>query len=560
MKNSVLFKFILASLIIVALIAVQGGVSYYLFEKNDSLEDRISQAKDLQTFLVEREVDHHLWMIRLYDMFAGGPIPEKINTYHECNLGKWYYSYQPTDYNQEYYQALEEPHSILHESSREVVGLFREGKTAEAIALFREETIPAVNGVRSNLGKIKELEMEHVAQLDKEMAELDSFINLLLLITTLLSFVIAIIISISLNRMITKPIVHIAGVAEEVAGGDLTKEVVINRSDELGQLAKSFNTMIMKLKELVLSIDQESDRVVHASSILKNSSEENGKMADEIAANMSNLAEGNENTAKEIDVLSDASTKLKEGGTDLLNNVETTFDIAKKSEDAAVNGQEAISKAIQQLDIVSETVNFATDAIEKLGKRSSQIGEMVQLIEGIATQTNLLALNAAIEAARAGEHGAGFAVVAEQVRKLAEESAEAAGQITSLIEDIESETTVTVNSMNVNVEEVEKQVDVINNAGDFLKNIVTLSGETREQVEEIKNFAGNLQEETQKMADAIDSIAAVAEENAASAEEVSAFTEEQTATIEEVAASADELQEMARKLKSMIEKFRIREE
>lgn len=212
------------------------------------------------------------------------------------------------------------------------------------------------------------------------------------------------------------------------------------------------------------------------------------------------------------------------------------------------------------MDAVTESVNFASEAIQKLGKRSAQIGSTIALIQGIASQTNLLALNAAIEAARAGDQGKGFAVVAEEVRKLAEESAEAAGKITSLIEDIESETKVTVEAMDVNVGQIKEQVKVINEAKTSLEKIVDMARDTRIKAEEIHKFEMQLNEQASKMTEAVQSIAAVVEQTAASSEQVSASAQEQNAGVEEVWALADELQSMASELEPLINSFKIGEE
>ncbi|MFW5986055.1 MAG: methyl-accepting chemotaxis protein, partial [Halanaerobiales bacterium] len=283
MKNSIFTKFLLAVMIIVIVIAAQGVISYYLFQKNGELEEELMTAHQLQTFLAEREIDHHLWMIRIYDMFAGGPIPEGVESYQDCNLGQWYYDYEPRDYNRQPYEELKEPHQILHESSQEVLNLFADGNEEEAIELFRENTIPAVNEVRDNLTTMKELESERVANLETEMAALDNRINQIIIISGIVAFIIAVTIALILSRHITGPIGEIVSVAEVVAGGDLTRKLKIDRGDELGQLADSFNAMIDKLRDIVRSITSESEEVVEASTQLKMTSEETGKTAEEIA-------------------------------------------------------------------------------------------------------------------------------------------------------------------------------------------------------------------------------------------------------------------------------------
>lgn len=169
-----------------------------------------------------------------------------------------------------------------------------------------------------------------------------------------------------------------------------------------------------------------------------------------------------------------------------LQKAEITLNSAIESTHIARKGEEAINEAIMHLSDVTKTVSYATDSIQKLGKRSEEIGGIITVITGIAEQTNLLALNAAIEAARAGDQGKGFAVVASEVRQLAEQSSLAAGQITNLINDIQAETSVTVRTMESNLLAVEEQVTIINKGGSALKEIVEKVVETEEGVEQMK--------------------------------------------------------------------------
>jgi methyl-accepting chemotaxis protein len=557
MRKSIFTKVLLSFLIIILLIVAQGAVAYLTFEKNDQLEQWIYEAQKLHSFLIEREVDHHLWMMELYDMFAGGPVPTKINSHKECNLGKWYYSYEPKDSNREYYSALEDPHAKLHNSSRKVVELFKGGQVEEAIQLFRTETIPSVELVRENLHGFKEVEAALVEDLGKQMDILDKRIVLIIVLVTVLSLIVALLLTFALTRSVVTPVKDIAVAAGKVADGDLTSKVMVESDDELGNLANAFNLMIDRLRILVQDIKQKSEFVVESSSNLQAISDETGKAAEEIASSIVQVAEGSEDIASQVNTLEGVSKALNERGSQVTESSNDTYKAAQQSEDAATQGWEAVNKSIEQFNSLKDAINYAAESMQQLGKRSAQIRDMVDLIQGIASQTNLLALNAAIEAARAGEHGKGFAVVAEEVRKLAEESSKAAGQITSLIEDIDAETTVTIQSMDSNVEQVEEQVKIIDLTGELLQKILQLARETRVKVQNIYEIAEGLKENSNSMEEAVYSIAAVVQENAASSEEVSASAEEQNAAIEEVAASADRLEQMARELEESIKGFKI---
>lgn len=202
-------------------------------------------------------------------------------------------------------------------------------------------------------------------------------------------------------------------------------------------------------------------------------------------------------------------------------------------------------------------MDFATSAIEKLIERSGQIGEMVKVIEGISAQTNLLALNASIESARAGEAGRGFAVVANEIRKLAEDSSDAAAKIVSLIENIESETTATVNSMEFNQDQVMNQVNIIKGAEEAIKIIKRESELTQEAADRLEVIAKNIDGESSDISRSVTESNDAVQNNAASAEEVTAATEEQNATINTVSEMNQTLDAEIKGLADLVKAFKL---
>jgi len=213
--------------------------------------------------------------------------------------------------------------------------------------------------------------------------------------------------------------------------------------------------------------------------------------------------------------------------------------------------------AIGKIHEVENVTIRSAKAIRLLETRSGEIGRIVEMITTIADQTNLLSLNAAIEAARAGESGRGFAVVADEVRKLAEESAQAAEQISKLIQEVQSETSSAVEAIDEGTREVAVGAQVMNRAGEALQKILQGVDETASTSADIAAVLDSQADSASVLDKAIGDIAAVVEENAASAEETAAATEEQLASMQEIGSLTQELTNMAANLKKSVEAFKV---
>lgn len=225
--------------------------------------------------------------------------------------------------------------------------------------------------------------------------------------------------------------------------------------------------------------------------------------------------------------------------------------------DKARFGGDSVSKAVTQMAQIENTVNSSAKVVSKLGEQSKEIGEIVGTISGIASQTNLLALNAAIEAARAGEQGRGFAVVADEVRKLAEQSQEAAKKIAELISDIQVDTERAVVAMQTGTKEVKTGAEVVNLAGGAFREIANLVVQVADQVETSSKAMDKMVAESQRIVTASEQINQISSKSAGEAQSVSAATEEQLASMEEIASSSQALAQLAQDLQQEVAKFKV---
>jgi methyl-accepting chemotaxis protein len=455
-----------------------------------------------------------------------------------------------------------------------------------------------------------------------------------------------------MTQKITRPIKTVAAVAQNVAQGDLSQQIVVDRQDEVGQLADSFRQliaylqnisgiarniaggdlatqfspvserdvlgtsfvqMITSLRSLVEQIAQSSAVLTDSSVHLAGNATQVGRTTDQLAGTIQQVATGTgqqadsvAQTANLVDQMSRAVESVTQGAQlqsaaiaksstltaqisaaieQVTENARTGSKEAALAAEATRHGTQTVEDTIRGMHSIKAKIGLLAEKVREMGQRSSQIGAIVETIDEIAGQTNLLALNAAIEAARAGEHGKGFAVVADEVRKLAEKSAGATSEISDLIGTIQQTVLEAVQAMDEGAKEIEAGVIRANQSGNALTSIMTAAEAVSQQVESIAASAqhmnvsarelvgamdsvtGVVQETTTQasemminstqVTDAINAISNVGQENRAAIKEVSASTEEMTAQANEVATAAQDLNQLAQSLRALVARFKL---
>jgi methyl-accepting chemotaxis protein len=337
------------------------------------------------------------------------------------------------------------------------------------------------------------------------------------------------VISLIMKSIITSPITKTVEVIERVAEGDLTKRIEVNCHDEIGEMATNFNAFVDKLHDTIAHVAHSSNEVSSSAQILDGATEQ--------------MAAAVEEAAMQVNSVATASEEMSKTSNEIAQNCVTAVKSSEEANHSVGVGESVIQNTITVMGRINNRVKESAEIIRSLGNRSEQIGQIVGLINDVADQTNLLALNAAIEAARAGEHGRGFAVVADEVRKLAERTSQATKEISNTISAMQGETKKAVISMEDGVNEVTVGMTEAEKSGEALKEILS---QINKVTGEINQIAVASEEET-----------ATTDEIATNIQQISQMMAETARNIQENSNASSRLADLSQGLKSMVGQFKL---
>ncbi len=546
--------------IIAFLLGVISFISYYNLKKVDqSYSDLVNRraailfnAKDIQTEVLQ-EMNALRGML-LNEEESADTLSRAAHTLDEKI--KAAQSLAESNESKELLNELDELNELFKARSEEAIALMTTDPEA-ARSLADGELNELSQDMWEAASGLQERQAAFMQEGSKFNTDLVDNVARTVLFLSIAAFILALLIGTFITRMITKSILSLVKGAESIAAGDLTgKDIKVRYKDELGSLASSFNQMKTNLQEVIQQVSANAEQVAATSEELSASAEETSKATEQISIAIQDVAAGSEKQVTSTVESTEAVEDISNGMNEAAASIQSVANLTALANEKAAIGNATVTQTVEQMNLVQHSTAHSSEVVNALGGKSKEIGQIVEFITEIASQTNLLALNAAIEAARAGEQGKGFAVVADEVRKLAEQSANAAGDIRHIIVEIQSEAEKAVQSIHSSTDVVQEGINLVARTGEAfqeiaasIQQVATESGQVSAIVEEVNASSQN----TVRM---IKEVRQVSEQSAGNIQNVAASAEEQNAAMEEVSASAEALSQMAQELREAIGKFK----
>ena len=400
---------------------------------------------------------------------------------------------------------------------------------------------------------VAQQEEEANAALWSGLMKMGAFVLVLQILFIFIGYVFA-------NKII-QPIINVTDRLKVFATGDFRTasgdDARFDSNDEIGEMRQAMRTLQSNISNMMKKVMDTAQQVTDSAGQLNDSASQSAEVSNSVANSMVNVAGNCSEQFTEIETANGQVETLGQHMMNFVNTIQHSSEVVQVTQEKAVAEAKTVDGAVEQMKLIQTSVTQSAAVITELGEESDRIGKIVDTISSIAAQTNLLALNAAIEAARAGEHGRGFAVVADEVRKLAEQSSESAGEIAGLITSIQEKSQKAVAVMQEGVGRVEAGTKVVQDSGASFNEIAEMVRKVVEASQEMNNIVNALNENTKTIGGAIQTVAVKSSSVSSEAESVSAASEELTATMSEIESSSGVLADMAKDMLKAVENFKM---
>jgi len=380
-----------------------------------------------------------------------------------------------------------------------MMDMLQEGRLEAADKLRKESLAPSFDKANDTINALITYQVDNAKRAFDKATRFSKTTLIISISSIVVGLVLTILSGFFIVRSINLGVAKLVDGASKLAQGNLTTRIHSTGKDELGEVAQAFNKMASDFSSVIQQVHGSSDGLAMA--------------ANNLSSTAGNLHAGSESQTQRAASMATAVDNLNASVGEIAGRAEGTAKAAGETRSTAQHGQKVVNQAVAGIRRIADTVSESTAIITSLGERSDQIGRIVNVIKDIADQTNLLALNAAIEAARAGEQGRGFAVVADEVRKLAERTSKATSEISAMISTIQDETGNAVRSMKTGSEQVGTGVELANQAGEVLQQINSSVASMTEMIDQIAELTRSQHAASTEITQQVEQIAAETQEN-----------------------------------------------
>ena len=453
----------------------------------------------------------------------------------------------------DYYDAVDR--LTVHQDK--VIELALAGQNEEAYKMYHERVKQPREDLISTLHMLSQIKVGQTEQIVLNSITSSDESNLRNVIINIGAIIILLVLGVLISLMITKPIEQLRVQLRKVQNGDFTVHGDYQSKDEIGALTQSFNETISSLNNDLQKVKSSSDHVENTSQELMANVEQSTAAAEHVVSSIQEISSGAEETKYRLEQNAIIIERVANDFTTIQQDFQAIDRLAQKSIAESKEGSVIVSKNVEQMKNIKLSVQQSNEVVQTLANQVGEVDEILKVIDWISGQTNLLALNAAIEAARAGEHGKGFAVVADEVRKLAEQSIQATKSVATILENIKKDTDESVQIMNVVIDEAESGLTITEKTAQKFQEILQNTLEVGPVMQKTTSSVNHIVKDFSIFTSSADTILTISMNNSKNSAMVSAASEQQAAAMEDMSQSSHNLTNVATELNGIVKKFTL---